>query len=669
YLYDGTSNITINWTAKGTVTPVRIEYSLDNDTSPWGEVNGTVTGVQGYNEYEWPIPDERSQECLVRAYDNRTAAWQVLVNDTSDAVFRILPKLNLTAPDLDDNIFAHASNASITWDYTGTKIKNITLEYSTGGAYSAITGAESVNVTYNANFTWPTVPTLTSASATIRINDKNASYVNNTTPVFNIVGSVVLSSPNGGENWTAGSSRTVSWTRYAINTLNISYYNGSAWNNINDSFDTSDDANQSTSWSIDPSASLTNNSTVRVQDVLNPSVSTDVSNSSFNITAALDITQPETSSDVFIAEEEHYITWTKTGTGLATVKLEYSTAGGADGTWSNVDDACATVSNNGNYTWASVNGTNLSDNCIVRISDPGKLAVNSSSSSASIIRGKLDLTRPVEATENWRAGTTQEITWESKGNMDFVDIYYYNGTGWAKINANPVTCSDHSWNWTINQTTVPSGAAKISVNYTGDPTNVSSASPSAFTVSKLMVGSPNGGQNWKAADIYEITWTAANISKVHVNYSIDGGAWAAVPGAENITASDQSFNWTISNYTAISNNVLIRVMDASNDTVNDTSNASFAIIPNLTITNPQGGIPLYAEEWYKINWTRTGCATTIGSVKLEYRTSEIGAYLPINNSTTSVPTYNWSNIPGDVLSDACWVKITSLGNENATDES
>ncbi|MEK7995357.1 MAG: hypothetical protein AAB403_16260, partial [Planctomycetota bacterium] len=315
YLYDGTSNITINWTAKGTVTPVRIEYSLDNGTAEeWGIVNGSVTGTQGYNEYEWPIPDERSEQCLVRVYDNRSA-YRQLVNDTSETLFNIWPKLNLTAPGQGDNIFAHSTNASITWDYTGTKIKNVSLEYSiqggAGGTWNDIEGAENVNVTYNANFTWPTVPTITcNNNARIKITDKNDSNITNQTPIFNIVGSVILSSPNGGENWTAGSSRTISWERYAVATLNISYYNGSAWNSVNDSFDTT--TNQTSPWDISSGASLTSAAKVMVQDTANPNITTDKSNNTFNITAFLDVTQPETSSDVFIAEEEHYITWTKT---------------------------------------------------------------------------------------------------------------------------------------------------------------------------------------------------------------------------------------------------------------------------------------------------------------------------------------------------------------------
>ncbi|MFA5147366.1 MAG: hypothetical protein WC515_08320 [Candidatus Omnitrophota bacterium] len=654
----------IRWNSKGTF-PVRIEYSNDSGVSNWAVVNNTVTSYPGLNIYNWTVPDDNSELCIVKVSDNRTI-FQSLVTSQSNATFSIRPVISVTQPVSGQNVVAHSGNTPIRWNYTGSTIANVKVQYSLTGT-APWTDIATVNVSNGSNYIWPEVPTTTSTTTKIRVYDVDNANVTNTSDGFNIVGSLMISSPNGGENWTAGSSRQIIWTRYAVSTLNISYSlnNASTWFNINNSFDTS--TNTTCTWDIPTDLSVSNLTLIRIQDTSNPDNVSDASNATFNITPDLNILHPEY-GDIFRAEDTHYITWSKTGTNLSYVKLEYSTNGG--GSWSNVD-ANATVDNNANYTWVSVDGTILSDTCLIRISDPGKPEVNSTSNSSFSIKGKIILTRPVEAAENWKVGTNQSITWTKQGNMSAVNIYYStnNGTNWTKINPSPVNCSGGSYTWTLNASTAASEAARISVNYTADEANVSGYSDNPFKVSKLMITTPNlGTENWKAGDTYEITWNASSINKVNVSYSINNGSsWIGIPGAQNISASNQSFNWTIANNTVTSNSALILIEDVSNTTINDTSNATYALIPNFTIIHPQNGDPLIAESSSSITWTKVGNYT--GNVKLEYSTDGNATWLPINNSTSSNSPYSWTSVPGDVLSEDCYVRITSLNNANATDDS
>ncbi|MFA5146887.1 MAG: hypothetical protein WC515_05925, partial [Candidatus Omnitrophota bacterium] len=671
FLYPDSATIDINWTAKGTVTPVRIEYSLDNGSN-WDDITNNFTGVEGYNNYSWPTPDERSARCLIKVSDNRTAFYDHATNQSS-SVFKIWPKLNLTEPVSGQNVVAHSSDTPIRWTYTGTKIKNVTIAYSTNGGtnYSAI---ETVAVTQNGTYVWPLVPTTTcDDNARVSITDADDANISNATPLFNIVGSILLTQPNGGENWTAGSSRQIQWTRFAVSTLNISYStnNGGIWNDINSSYDTT--TNTSISWDIPSDTAITNQAKIRIQDTANPDNVSDICDNTFNITASLNILHPETQSDVFIAEDTHYITWSKTGTGLSEVKLEYSTDSG--GNWSNVN-ATANVDNNGNYTWVSVNGTALSDNCLVRISDPDKAEVNSTSNATFAIKGKITLTRPNDADENWRVGTAQNITWTKQGNMSSVNIYYSNnsGTSWTKVNAAPVDCAGGNYSWTINASTVPSTQAKISVNYTLDESNVSDSSTNSFNVTKLMVTSPNAGtENWKAGSTYEITWSSLAISKVNIRYSTNGGSsYTLVPGADNVTASDQSFNWTVNNTTAISNQALILVEDSSNATVNDTSNSTFNFTPDLNILHPEtSGDIVIAEDPYYITWSKTG--TGLSEVKLEYSTDGGGNWSNVNGTgnVDNNGNYTWTSVNGTKLSDNCLVRVSdpAKADSNSTSSS
>ncbi|MCP3138707.1 lamin tail domain-containing protein [Pyxidicoccus xibeiensis] len=92
-------------------------------------------------------------------------------------------------------------------------------------------------------------------------------------------GGITVTSPNGGESWTAGSARTISWSASGVTNVRVEYtLNGSTWSTVSSS--TSASAG-SIAWTVPSTASTA--ARVRVSDAANASIS-DTSNGAFTIT-------------------------------------------------------------------------------------------------------------------------------------------------------------------------------------------------------------------------------------------------------------------------------------------------------------------------------------------------------------------------------------------------
>ncbi|WP_232293440.1 lamin tail domain-containing protein [Stigmatella aurantiaca] len=113
--------------------------------------------------------------------------------------------------------------------------------------------------------------------------------------------------------------------------------------------------------------------------------------------------------------------------------------------------------------------------------------------------------------------------------------------------------------------------------YTGDGISCVEENPAALTVT-----SPNGGEQWSTGSVRNITWTSSRVSQVNLRYSFDNGAtWTLI--AANVPAGLGSYAWTLPAST--SSNALVRIADAQNSNLMDTSNAKFTVTSGRVILN------------------------------------------------------------------------------------
>ena len=96
----------------------------------------------------------------------------------------------------------------------------------------------------------------------------------------------------------------------------------------------------------------------------------------------------------------------------------------------------------------------------------------------------------------------------------------------------------------------------------------------------LKLLSPNGGETWQVGTTQEIKWlTAGAIPKVAIEFSIDNGShWESVSSS---SANKESYSWVIPDRE--SNQCRVRIQDATDPQLSDTSDSTFSIVAYIPI--------------------------------------------------------------------------------------
>jgi|GEM_PF-1429530 len=619
------STQTITWSSIGAIENVKIEYSIDNGTS-WAEI---IASTSNDGSYEWTVPDNPSDNCLIRVSDTNGEP-----SDVSDAVFFIVTpaSITITTPNGGES-WAVGSYHNITWTSSGT-VGNVKIEYSTDNGSSWINIAAST--ANDGSYNW-TIPDNPSDNCLVRVTDTDDYPSDVSDAMFFIVTpSITLISPNGGENWGVGHSHNITWTSTGIAgniKLEYSVNNGSRWIEIVSS--TTNDS--SYDWLIpdNPSESCR----VRVSEIDGPL--SDQSDDVFSISVfpTITVTSPNGGENLE-AGSFHNITWTSTGS-VGDVKIEYSTP---DRPWMEI---VAATPNDGKYKW-TVPET-ASESCRVRVSEiDGEPSDVSDAVFTIFITPSVTVTSP-NGGEHLESGSYHNITWISKGECGDVRIRYStnNGGSWEYIVY--YTDNDGSYSWKVPDT--PSSNCLVQINDTdGYPLDVSDAVFSIHSQTFIAVTSPNGGENWEAGSLFNITWTStAGVGNVKIEYSTDNGSsWTTIAAS---TANDGSHPWTIPE--TPSSNCLVRISEIDGDP-SDTSDAVFFIHsqPFIIVTSPNGSENWEVGSVHNITWTST---SSVGNVKIEYSIDNGSVWRTLVTSTANDGSYSWT-IPNTPSSD-CLVRV------------
>ena len=99
---------------------------------------------------------------------------------------------------------------------------------------------------------------------------------------------------------------------------------------------------------------------------------------------------------------------------------------------------------------------------------------------------------------------------------------------------------------------------------------------------QVSLTAPDGGEAFEAGMSVEVTWTTSGSNwqagdKVRLQYSSNGGAaWTAIAGAQSLNYNAGSFTWVTTGLPA-GNQYRVRVAFVGDPSINDASNANFAI--------------------------------------------------------------------------------------------
>jgi endonuclease/exonuclease/phosphatase family metal-dependent hydrolase len=103
--------------------------------------------------------------------------------------------------------------------------------------------------------------------------------------------------------------------------------------------------------------------------------------------------------------------------------------------------------------------------------------------------------------------------------------------------------------------------------------------PGGDSTASVTVGSPNGGENWVGGSVHNISWMPQGVVNVKLEYTLGGSTWTTITAST--AASAGTYAWTVPN--SATSAARVRVSDASNSAISDTSDAPF------TITSSGGG--------------------------------------------------------------------------------
>src|SRR5437899_1668538 len=533
---------------------------------------------------------------------------------------------------------------TITWTTTGT-IPNIKLEYSKDNFTTTVLITASAPNT--GTFAW-TVPDDLSATVRVRVTNVNDSTVSDDSDAnFKIQGALTVTRPNGGEKWTVGSSRAITWTRTgSIANVKLEY--------SKDNFATATVIAASTpntgsyTWTVPNDVSGTVK--VRVADAGDATVN-DVSDANFKILAAFTVSAPN-GGETWTVGARQAITWATTGT-VANVKLEFSKDNFVTATV-----ITASTPNTGTYSWIIPDA--ISATVKVRVSSAVDAEANDVSDANFKIRGGLVLVAP-NGGETWTVGATQAISWTTSGTVPNVKLEYSTdgGVTYPSVVAASVA-NTGSFSWTIPDSI--SNTVRVRVSDVTDA-SANDTSDGNFKIrGNLTVSVPNGGEVWIIGSAQTITWTSAGtIPSVKLEYSKDNFATVTLIAAS--VGNTGSFAWTVPDNA--STTVKVRVTNTADATVFDDSNANFTIRGGFILSAPNGG-----EEWvvgstHQIAWTTTG--STIANVKLEYSKDNFATATVITPSTPNAGFYNWL-IPNDI-SATVKIRVSDTNDPGTNDVS
>ena len=560
------NNYNVTWTASGTSGYFDILYSVNGGTS----YSTVATNVSG-NSYAWNVNNNPSTNVYIKVRDNQNTCRKDISN-TSNTINAATPII--TAPN-GSEIWNVYSSQNITWN-TASLYGPAFIEFSTD---NGVTWNTVVTSTANTgSYSW-TLPFSPSSQSRIRIsNVGNSALYDISDNTFTIlIPTPVVTAPNGGETWYAGTTQNITWipSTFFSTTVNLEYSldGGTTWVSIA----TGRPNNGTYAWTL-PNVNSAN-ALIRVINSGNTAYY-DVSDALLTLRPYVRLITPNGGNQLGECTQTT-IAFEKAPL-YTSFNIEYSVNNGAN--WTALQTNQTYTSTFNNYNWTIPNSP--STQALVRVYPYVSVTLADQSDATFTIKKAVTIIQP-----NYGGilvvGSTYQVKWQSDGISNLYDLAY-STTGptgpWTNIIIGYNT-STNIYNWTVPNAPSTNCYLRIRDNISTCKEDVSDmAFTIAATANPITVTAPNGTDSLGACEVYNITWTesGAPIGNYNISYSIDYGTnW--IPIVSNYLTTSYTYTWVVPNIN--SSAALIRVQSGLNPLIFDYSNASFVIRPGRLYTN------------------------------------------------------------------------------------
>jgi hypothetical protein len=265
--------------------------------------------------------------------------------------------------------------------------------------------------------------------------------------------SIVVSTPNGAENWLVGDVNNITWTSASISEnvkiqLNRSYPSAT-WETLVASTGNTG----SYPWTV--TGPVTSTARVRITGITQTTVG-DTSNANFTIgTRSITVTAPN-GGETWLASTSYSITWTSANLS-ENVKIELNRSY-PSATW---ETLIASTSNSGTYSWTAT--APVTSAARVRISGITHTAVaDTSNANFTIAQPGITVTSP-NGNEVWILGENRAITWTSIGVIGnvYIDLNRAYPIGsWETLTSG--VANTGSFNWIVTAPVATTARIRIS---------------------------------------------------------------------------------------------------------------------------------------------------------------------------------------------------------------
>ena len=245
--------------------------------------------------------------------------------------------------------------------------------------------------------------------------------------------------------------------------------------------------------------------------------------------------------------------------------------------------------------------------------------------------------------------TTFDITWLAPAISQTTDMEYSidDGSNWDYIDQ---VVDSNSYTWPV-----PDVNSSLCLVRVSDPVNsLSDVSDNVFQIQHgIVVDAPNGGEDVLSESVYDVQWRAsAFIEEVMIEYTTNDGAdWFEL---EPNTINDGVYEWSV--WDSYSDQCRVRISDANDPGVTDTSDALFTIHGPLLVQSPNGGEALMPGTVHSVQWDSS---ESIADVLIEYSIDNGSNWTPVAPPNTgNTGAYDWL-VPAS-SSDQCLLRVSDV---------
>ena len=364
--------------------------------------------------FDWTIPQSLP---LGAGYRVEIGYVDSSIKDTSDADFAVTDKqLHVVSPDGGET-WAAGGAQTIRWTYTGSPGSYVKIELlKAGTVIGKIAPSAPVGSAGSGFYKW-TIPSTQAGGSDYRVrvtSTTDALYTDTSENDFTITGpSITLASPNGGEAWEIGTTKTITWTYIgSVGTyMKIELLQNGAWQTIASSVLTTSKAYN---WPIPYGIKPNVNSRVRITSTTNPSL-TDTSDADFTFAPSsnfIDALEPDVPGTILMAGQPTIIKWNHGGNPGKYVKIGLYLAGSFKSTI-----ASSVAIGDEAYTWQVPAALAESGAYRVRITSTTNAQLwNDGQSDFAVSQPPTTISLSVpNGGEKWTVGTSQTIKWTYTG--------------------------------------------------------------------------------------------------------------------------------------------------------------------------------------------------------------------------------------------------------------